>query len=233
MKKTLRLLSSVAILFAGMLSSCKKDDPNSGNSRLMFVHASPDAPAVDVLIDNNKINSTALAYPNNTSYATVSAGTRNLKINAAGTSTTAVEGNITIEKDNAYSVYAINRLTSIAAIATADNLAAPASGKAHIRFLHLSPGTPNVTVGTLSGSTFTALYTNRSFETQLTANAYSGFTPIDAGTYNFEVRVAGTTSAILTVPGVALQAGKIYTIFARGILGNTSTPIGASIIIHN
>jgi hypothetical protein len=233
MKRTLLLLSSVAILFATMFSSCKKDDPNSGNSRMLFVHASPDAPAVDVLIDNSKINSTPVSYPNNTSYATVSAGTRNIKINPAGTTTTALEGNITIEKDKAYSVYAINRLASIAAIATEDNLTAPASGKAHIRFLHLSPGSPNVTVGTLSGSTFTALYTNRSFETQVTANAFAGFTPIDAGTYTFEVRVAGTTSAILTAPGVVLQAGKIYTIIARGVLGSTSTPVGASVVTHN
>jgi hypothetical protein len=233
MKKTLRLLSSFAILIATMLSGCKKDDPNSGNSRLLFVHASPDAPAVDVLIDNNKINSIALAYPNNTSYTTVSAGTRNLKINAAGTSTTAVEGNITIEKDKAYSVYAINRLSSIAAIATEDDLTSPASGKAHIRFLHLSPGTPNVTVGTVSGSTFTALYTNRAFETQASANAYSGFTPIDAGTYNFEVRVAGTSGLLLAVPGVVLQAGKVYTVIARGVVGSPTTPLGASLITHN
>lgn len=228
-----QLLSAYFIALAAIFSGCKKDDPNAGNASIMFVHASPDAPAVDILIDNNKINSTAVAYPANTGYATVAAGTRNIKVNAAGSNTTAVEGNITIEKDKHYSVYAINRLSSIAAIATEDNLAAPATGKAHIRFLHLSPGTPNVSVGTVSGSTFTAFYTNRAFETQASANAYSVFTPVDAGTYTIEVRVAGTSGVLLSVPGVALQAGKIYTLIARGVVGSPTTPLGTSLITHN
>jgi hypothetical protein len=104
-----------------------------------------------------------------------------------------------------------------------------------VRFFHLSPGAPAVTVGTLSGSTFTAIpaFTSRAFETQTTANANAGFTPVDAGTYTFDVRIAGTTTSVLNLPGIVLQAGKIYTIFARGIVGNATTPLGASIIANN
>jgi hypothetical protein len=32
---------------------------------------------------------------------------------------------------------------------------------------------------------------------------------------------------------VVLQSGKIYTVYARGIVGNTTTPLGASIIANN
>ncbi|HAN39979.1 MAG TPA: cell wall anchor protein, partial [Chitinophagaceae bacterium] len=38
----------------------------------------------------------------------------------------------------------------------------------------------------------------------------------------------------LSVPNVTLQAGKIYTLFARGLLsGSGSQALNASIITHN
>ena len=237
---SMKKISSFLLLFTCMIGlvaiipGCKKDDPDSGNAKIMFVHMSPDAPPVDILIDNSKINTTALAYTGNTGYSSVAAGTLNIKINAAGTSTTALDVNINgVEKDKHYSVFAINWLSSITAVATEDNLTAPATGKAHIRFMHLSPGTPNVTVGYVSGSTFNPLYTNRAFETPTSVGTYAGFTPIDAGSYNLEVRVAGTSGVLLSAPGVVLQSGKIYTLIARGVVGSATTPVGASVIVHN
>jgi hypothetical protein len=76
------------------------------------------------------------------------------------------------------------------------------------------------------------VFSNRSFETIATATANSAFTPVDAGSYTFDVRLANNTS-VLTVPNISLQAGKIYTVFARGIVGNTTTPLGAEVIAHN
>ena len=62
---------------------------------------------------------------------------------------------------------------------------------------------------------------------------YTAFTPLDAGTYNLEVRVAGTTPPVLPLPGIVLQAGKIYTVFAKGFLGGTGAEaLGAEIIVN-
>ncbi len=213
--------------------ACKKDNATPDQAKVLVTHASPDAPGVDLLVDNVKVNSSPLTYFNNTGYLTVNVGTRNIKVNAAGTSTTAITADLPLSKDKNYSVFAINKLASISTIAVEDNLATPASGKAHVRFFHLSPGAPAVTVGILNGSTFTGVFTNRAFETQATATANQAFTPVDAGTYTFDVRVANTTTSVLTLPGITLQAGKIYTVFAKGIVGNTTTPLGASIIMHN
>jgi hypothetical protein len=234
MKKHFSTLSKT--LFALMLSSAfvacdKDDDPETG--KIMVTHASPDAPGVDFLIDNVKQNSSALTFPNSTPYLDINEGSRNIKVNAAGTSATVINADITVTKDVNYSVFAINNLASLGSIAVVDNLTAPTAGNAHIRFFHLSPGAPSVTVGYLTGTTFTPLFSNRAFETQLSANTNSAFTPVPAGTYNIDVRVAGTTTSVLNVPGVVLQAGKIYTVFARGIVGSGTTPLGASIIVNN
>lgn len=235
MKKRFSILTSTffALAISATLASCDKDDPAPETGRVLVTHASPNAPGVDLLVDNAKVNSAPLTFTNNTGYLSVNAGTRNVKVNVAGTSTTVINADLPIAKDKNYSVFATNLVASIGAIAVEDDLATPASGKAHIRFFHLSPGAPAVTVGVLNGSTFTPVFSNRAFETQTTATANAAFSPVDAGTYTFDVRVAGTTTSVLTLSGIALQAGKIYTVYARGIVGNTTTPLGASIIANN
>lgn len=232
MKRTTIFLATAALLFSSLaFVSCKKEKKEE--ARVLVTHASPDAPGVDLLVDNQKVNASALTFPNNTGYLTVTAGTRNIKVNAAGTTTTVINADVPFTKDKNYSLFAYNQLASIGAILVEDDLTAPASGKAHIRFFHLSPGAPAVTVGVLNGDVFTPVFSNRAFETQATAAANQAFAPVDAGTYTFDVRVAGTSTSVLTVPGVVLQAGKIYTVFARGIVGNSTTPLGASVIAHN
>jgi len=51
---------------------------------------------------------------------------------------------------------------------------------------------------------------------------------------NLEVRVAGTTTVALNLPNVRLDAGKIYTVFAKGFLGGEGAQaLGVEIILHN
>jgi len=221
------------LAFAVFTTGCKKDDddddtptPTPTYGKLMAIHASPDAPGVDLLIDNAVQNSSALTYPNSTSYLQVQTGTRNVKINATGTSTSVINANLTIEENKNYSVFAIDSLSTIEALVLTDDLTAPASGKAHVRFVHLSPNAPAVDVATVGG---TPIFGNYSFK------QYSSFAPLAApNTYNLEVRLAGTSTVVLNVPGVSLTAGKIYTIFAKGFVGGTgSQALGAQIVANN
>jgi hypothetical protein len=224
-----------ATCLAVLFTACKNDDDvmEPATAKVMVVHASPDAPAVDLYVDNAKVNTTALAYPGNTGYLTVNAGDRNFKVNPTGTTTTVIDANVTLTANMAYSVFAYDSVSKIKPLVVADDLTTPAAGKAHIRFLHLSPNAPAVTVGVQNGATFTPVFSNRSFETATSAAANQAFTPVDAGTYTFQVQLAGDGTPVLTVPNVALEAGKIYTVFARGIVGNTTSPLGPEVIVHN
>lgn len=222
------LLTLVAI---GSLSiiSCKDDDddmplPVTNYSTLMVTHASPDAPGVDLLVDNVKLNSTALTFPSNTPYIPVVSGTRNIKINVAGTSTTVINATLPFAANKSYSVFAIDEVSNISPLVIEDNLASPAMGKAHIRFVHLSPDAPSVDIAVDGGA---VVFGDYSF------TEYSSFTPLDAGTYDLEVRVAGTSNVALDIDPVTLSAGKIYTVFARGFLsGSGSQSLGAQIIVN-
>lgn len=227
MYRTFRFLAVVA-LFVGALATtgCSDDNPAAPTpaARVLVVHASPDAPNVDLLVDN-ALKGSGLAYPNNTGYLSVTPGTRNVKVNVAGTSTTVINANLDLVNGANYTVFAADSVSKIGPVVLTDNLATPASGKAHVRFVHLSPNAPAVDVGVTGGG---VVFGNKTFK------QFTDFTPLDAGTYNLEVRLAGTSTVVLPLPGITLTAGKIYTVFAKGFVSGTGAQaLGAQIIVNN
>jgi hypothetical protein len=226
MRTKISVLASVVLMSSAVLfTSCKKEEDAHDHAKVMVVHSSPDAPGVDVLVDGTKVNSAALNFPDNTAYLEVEAGTRNLKVNVAGTTTTVINADVPFTKDMNYSVFAVDSVSQISAIVLADDLTAPAAGKAHVRFVHLSPDAPAVDVAV--ASTGDVVFGNKAFK------EYTAFTPLDAGAYNLDVRVAGTTTVALVLPTITLEAGKIYTVFAKGFLGGSGAQaLGAQIIVN-
>jgi hypothetical protein len=195
-----------------------------GSSNAMVIHASPDAPGVDLLVDD-AVAGTNLEFPNNTGYLAVTAGMRNIKVNVTGTATTVIEADLDFAKDKSYSVFAVDAVANIGALVIEDNLAAPMSGNAHVRFIHLSPDAPAVDITTTSGA---IVFGNKSFK------EYTEFTPLAADTYDLQVRLEGTSTVVLELPGIALEDGKIYTVFAKGFVGGSgSQALGAEIIVNN
>jgi len=222
-------LLAMAILATLSLASCGSDDDSNpvapaAPARVMAVHASPDAPAVDLLVDG-AVAGTGLAFPNNTAYLDVAAGTRNVKVNVAGTTNTVINANVPVNGGVSYTVFASDVVANIGTVVLVDDLTAPASGKAHVRFVHLSPDAPAVDVAVQGGP---VLFANQAFKQS------TPFTPVDAGTYDLEVRLAGTSTVALPLNGIALQAGKIYTVFAKGLVsGSGAQALGAQIIVNN
>jgi LPXTG-motif cell wall-anchored protein len=45
------------------------------------------------------------------------------------------------------------------------------------------------------------------------------YVPVDAGTYDLEVRVHDTGAVVLEVPGLTLANRTVYTVFAMGLAG--------------
>lgn len=210
------------------ITSCSDDDnpvASQPKANVMVVHASPNAPAVDLLVDNN-VAGTGLAFPANTGYLPVNAGTRNVKVNVTGTSTTVINADLALTANSDYTVFAVDSVSKISTVVLEDNLATPAAGKAHVRFVHLSPNAPAVNITLTDG---TIVFGNKAFKQS------TDFTPLDAGTYNLQVRDAATnTAVVLSLNGVVLTAGDIYTVFAKGFVGGAGAQaLGAEIIVNN
>ena len=105
---------------------------------------------------------------------------------------------------------AAGQLANIEPLVLEDNNTAPAAGKAHVRFVHASPDAPAVDIAVKGGP---VLFSNIAFK------GVGAYTPVAAGTYDLEVRPAGKMDVVLAVPGVKLEDGAVYTVFAMGLAG--------------
>lgn len=187
--------------------------PDPSRARVRVVHASPDAPNVDVLV-NDGLAFADVAFREITGYATLPPGDYNVKVVPAGATTPVViEANLTLEAGKEYTVIAKDLLASIAALVLVDDNSAPAPGNAHVRFVHLSPDAPAVDIAVAGGP---VLFANVAF------GEVGAYTPVPAGRYDLEVRLAGTTTVVLSLPDVRLVAGRVYTVYAFGLVGDGS-----------
>jgi hypothetical protein len=182
----------------------------SGDARVRVLHASPDAPAVDVYVDGTEAISN-LAFESITDYVTLPAGDHQVEVfpaSANGTGDPVIDATLTLTAGKDYTVAAAGLLADIEPVVLEDNNAAPAAGQAHLRVVHLSPDAPNVDIYAEGAG---VVVSNLPFKEA------ADYLPLNAGTYNLEVRVAGTQTVALELPGVALEAGKVYSAFALGL----------------
>lgn len=230
MKKTIGKIVSLLAVSVLFVACDKDDDDPMSTSQVMVVHASPNAPNVDVRINNNVALSN-VPYPTNSGYTQLNSGSTNIKVAPAGTTTNVIDATVNLEANKNYSVFAVDSVSKIKAAVVVDDLTTPASGKAHVRFFHFSANAPAVDIAVTGGP---VLFSNRTFNDQGTNASVANFTPLNAGTYNLEVRAAGTNTVVLSLPNINLTAGKIYTVFAKGFLGGAGAQaLGAQIIVNN
>jgi uncharacterized protein DUF4397 len=211
----LGILTAASTLMGALALSAAPASPaaaqQADTARVRVVHASPDAPAVDIYLNDGKAIS-SLAYKSASDFAAVPAGSYAVKVTAAGATDAVISATLPLEAGKSYTVVAVGQLADIAAQVFVDDTSDLAAGKTRLRVIHASPNTPGVDVAVTGGP---VLINNLAFP-----NASDNLT-VDAGTYNVEVRPAGTTTAALSAPGLALEAGKYYTVLAVGLLGGS------------
>jgi hypothetical protein len=215
MFRRLRYMAILGTLLLGLLAATPLSGAAAADAMIRVVHASPDAPAVDVYLNGQRAIAN-LEFTEGTTYAAVPAGAYRVQVFPAGTGpsgTAVIDANLNLAGGTAYTVAAVNVVAKIEALVLTDDLTAPAAGKAHIRVVHASPDAPAVDVAVKGGP---VAFRNAAFK------AATPYAPLDAGTYQFEVRPAGTTQAVLTTDPTPLAAGRIYTVFAMGLVGNSS-----------
>jgi hypothetical protein len=229
MKKYIKNLIALTAITSLLIVGCSDDDENNPatpaleKANVKVVHASPDAPGVDLLVDNN-IAGANLTFPNNTGYLQVDEGSRNIKVNVSGTSTTVIEADLNLDANTNYSVFAVDAVANLAPLVIVDDLTSPASGFSHTRFIHLSPDAPAVDITLADG---TVIFERYSFKD------YSDFTPVPSGSYDLQVRLAGTETVVMNLSGVSVMDGNIYTVFAKGFVSGTDDQaLGAEIILN-
>ncbi|MET4083034.1 hypothetical protein ABIB40_003001 [Pedobacter sp. UYP30] len=207
-----------------ILAACAKSDPTPPieAAGIGFIHASPGTGALDFVVDGQKVNS--FTYTQDFGYYTAYPGTRLIGVAKKDSTTYLAKDTVNLKPGTFYSFFVVDTLKSTKILALEDDLTAPAADKAKIRFVNLSPGSPALDLSIANADT--ALVKNKAFK------AFSSFAPIAPNaSYTFEVKQTGTSSVKATLPAVKIEAGKIYTIWAKGLASKTdSTAFGLSIM---
>ena len=154
-------------------------EPKTG--RLRVVHASPDAPAVDVCADGAAAFQGA-TFPGATNYATLPVGTSAMRVAVAGSgcgSGGVISADLPLARGQDLTVVALNFLSQIEPLVLVDDNTRPGSGTARVRVVHASPNAPTVDVTLADGTT---LVNNLSFKEA------SGYLQVPAGTYELQIR---------------------------------------------
>lgn len=188
---------------------------NHDQAKVRIVHASPDAPAVDITVNGETVVENA-EFKAVTDYLMVPAGEHEVSIFAAGT---VEEGNpvltttLAVEEGKAYTALAINKLESLEVAVTNDDTTTGAD-KAKVRVGHFSPDAPNVDVAVTGGD---VLFADAPFK------GVTEYAEVDPMTVDLEVRVAGTEDVVLSLPGTELKGNMIYTVLAVGLANGDPT----------
>jgi hypothetical protein len=179
---------------------------------IRVLHASPDAPAVDVYANGSKIASN-LSYRQFTQYLSVPSGSYNIRVFPAGTTQNAViDTKIKIPGGKIFTVAAVGMLSDIGLLPVEDPIMPMMPGKVYLRFVHLSPDAPAVDVTLPDGM---ILFKDVSYK------EITDYITVNPGTYTINVRPAGTCDIVLYVPNITLMPDRFYTVYAVGLAAGT------------
>jgi hypothetical protein len=188
----------------------------AGEARVRVIHASPDAPNVDVYANGAAVL-TDVAFGASSGYLAVPSGQYEFQVFPAGADPkghAVLTLDASLQANADYTVVAQGAVSNIEAGVYVDDNTAPVAGKAHVYVVHASPDAPAVDVAVKGGPVLVS---------DLAFGERAGPLPVDAGTYDLEVRPAGSTDVALPLNGVTLEAGKVYTFVATGFLSGEPT----------
>lgn len=211
-RKTFRVGMVGLMAFASLvMASCLDDDtqatPDIPVSYVSLYNASPNAPELNILVDNRPINNGPFEYADNTGYLRFYTGERNLKFGPYGANNVTLDTVVTLADDQVYSIFVVDNIEHAELLVLRDtSTSAPAAGKAMIRFVNLSPDADPLALKVKDAES--TLTQQESFK-QATP-----FMEVDAKDYNFEVVSAAGTQ--LSLPNISLPEGSYQTVIVRG-----------------
>jgi len=210
------------------LVSCSKDEdytppPISG---LNVIHASPTNEKLDFFVENTRANTADFAFGNKIGYLNLYSGSRRLVTTKKNSSTPLITENFTLEDQKIYSLFIYDKLDIVKYLMIKDEITAPATGKAKIRFVHLSPDAPALNLNI--GGKDTDLFTDKSFK------SYTDFVDIDPAdkvTFNVKNKTDGTLAA--KIEDVKIEANKVYTVWVKGLkVATDDTKLAVAVFGH-
>ncbi len=227
MKRTSILKSVLAgtslLLFATFITSCKKDDVDeSGSANLIVVNAADGSSAQTFQLAGNTVKS-GLSFGDATNYIGTNSGNRlRAEFKNDGAEAAFASDEIDLTNGRNYTVFLAGNGQAARVKLFEDDLSAPASGQAKVRFIHLSDAAPaNVDIRRANGDNLV---------TNLKHDETSNYVNVAPGLLSLQVFAAGQSASLGNFDLSAFVDGKIYTVY---VTGSTPDKVSVHQITHN
>jgi hypothetical protein len=225
MKKTLLSLSVIAL--AAFASCGKKDSTPSNAANVMFVNGcvSPTTTNLDGKINNVTVNgATNISYLRSSGYKSVTAVTgAAVTMNVTSLGTLLVGGTQTFAVNNHYSVFAGGMNVAPSYVFTTDDLTAPASGKAKVRFVNLCGD--NLNVSCYLGAT--------KIDSNIGYKTCTRYYEVANGSLNVTMVDQAVLVNSASITNQTLLGGKIYTFMLTGTTTASTTDAALKVTAIN
>ncbi|WP_345954939.1 DUF4397 domain-containing protein [Mucilaginibacter sp. PAMB04168] len=223
LKQTLRY-AFVGLLGLSLLSSCKKDDPydfkDTITADVNLINASPDATAARLYVDDVLRTPNGVNYGDASGYNKSFLGDQDVEIRSVSGEAVLASTHGQFDAYASYTYFLVGQNSSLGLVIVTDDLAAPSAGKAKIRFVNAAPNASNATLN--NGST--VLVGPQNFR------GIAPSTEVAAGSYTLTVASGLVRSATTTVN---LESGKIYTVYAKGLIGTAgASAFGVGVFVN-
>ncbi len=205
-----------ALVVISMLALAACDSSSNNNDRgfnLQVLHASPDAPAVSVLVDGAEVL-TDFDYKDGSGYVVLDEGTYSIQVNGIlpdGEVPVIGPVDIDFERNTTYTIAAVNGVANIEPVVIAQSSENVSAGAARVLVLHAAAEAPAVDVYvTAPGADLAASAPvgTFSFKEQI------GPTEVPAGDYQIRVTAAGNAAAVVFDSGTVTLANLADLVLA-------------------
>jgi hypothetical protein len=213
---------SLVVLNGSDVAEIFSEDQGAG---VRVVHASSDAPNVDVYVDGqltpleNIPFGTVAPFAYLDGYAALPAGETRVQVTGTGTGLgqdgdlAVIDATLPLVNGQGYTVLAVDELNNITALVEEDQVRSIAT-QASLRIVHASVAAGNVDIYLVPG-TQDGIGNADPALSDVPFKAVTDYLPIADGTYNVYIAPAGTGTPAITAEGVELNAGGVYTVVAR------------------
>lgn len=216
----LNTLMACSLLTIGtvLFSACSKntatpEDPNIAN--VTVINTSPTLATFNVYMDGNRINPAALPFGGAMPYFQLVGGDHSFKFTTASSTESIITKKFTFAQQKIYSLIVVDKADKLDLLLLEDAIVTPATDKARIRFINLSPDAPALDLVVKDATT--VLIGDKAYK------AASAFIDIEPKTYSFQIKDKATSAVKATIADTEIKAGRTYTIISRGLLNATGT----------
>lgn len=220
-KTTITLVKkgSLLVLSTLIFAACAKDKsdptPNNPNGKFAMIVSSPGATEFALLVNETKTaTSKLLTYNTVVPYTDVKAGAAAFSFTKKDGTEVLAKISGTIKASSSYTLLVGDKSPKTSLILVEDDLSAPATDQAKVRFVNLSPDAGVLDLY-VAGKTDTGL-SKKAFKE---VSAFINVSP--AAELKFEVKENGKTEVLATLEKYKVEKGRIYTIWVSGVKGTT------------